>query len=138
VPLMAMIRSRVPGVAPDTLPTATLTGVRRIGLLTSPARPKPEEFEQMDIRATLMTSPDSAVVDSLIPGVKPFQVTVSVLVDERGRVVLNEIPWFSPAQIDYRKITRILNATPGWVFNPAQRLGRPRRVWVGVDFYLNP
>jgi len=53
-------------------------------------------------------------------------------------VVLNEIPWFSPAQIDYHKITRILTATPSWVFNPAQRLGRPRRVWVGVDFYLNP
>ena len=135
---LAMIRSRVPGVTPDTLPTATLTGVRRVGLLTSAERPKPEEMEQMDITATLLTSPDSAVVDSLRPGVKPVQITVSVLVDEKGHVVLNEIPWFSPAQIDYRKITRILSGTSGWVFNPARRLGQPRRVWVGVDFYLNP
>jgi len=135
---LALVRSRLPGTAPDTLPTALLTGVRRIALVTSPLGPKPEEFHQMDVSATLLTSPDSAVVDSLVPGVKPVRLVLSVLVDENGRSVLNEVPWFPPDRLDFRKITRILRAVPSWVFNPAKRLGRPQRVWVSIDFYLNP
>jgi hypothetical protein len=135
---LALIRSRLPGASPDTLPTALLTGVRRIALLTSPLGPKPEEFHQMDVSAILLTSPDSAVVDSLIPGVKPVQLVLSVLVDETGRTVLNEVPWFPAGQFDFRKVTRILRGVPGWVFRPALRLGQPTRVWVSVDFYLNP
>ena len=135
---LALIRSRIPGAAPDTFPAALLTGVRRIALMTSPLGPKPEEFHEMDVSATLLTSPDSAVVDSLVPGVKPIQLVISVLVDESGRSVLNEVPWFPPGQFDFRKVTRILRGIPGWAFHPARRLGEPARVWVNVDFYLNP
>lgn len=135
---LALIRSRIPGVAPDTLPAKLFTGVRRVALLTSPEGPKPEEFVQMDVSAILETSPDSAVVDSLVRGVKPIQLVVSVLVDTDGRAVLNEVPWFGVGQMDFDKVTRILRSIPSWRFQPAQRFGRPARVWVSVDYYLNP
>jgi tetratricopeptide (TPR) repeat protein len=135
---MAMVRSRLPGAKPDSLPREFLTGPRRVALLTAPERPKPEEFVQMDVSATLTQSPDTAVVDSLVPGVKPLQLVLSVLVDERGRPVLNDIPWFPPGQIPEWKIHRLLASVPSWRFKPAMRLGAPHPVWLSLDFYFNP
>ncbi len=135
---LALIRARLPGTAPDSLPVELLNGIRRVALLTSPEGPKPEEFVQMDVSAIMETSPDSAVVDSIRPGVKPLQLVLSVLVDENGRAVLSEVPWYPPTQLDFRKVTRILASVPGWRFRPAERLGRPHRVWVSLDYYLNP
>jgi tetratricopeptide (TPR) repeat protein len=132
-----LIRARLPGAAPDSFPSELLTGARRIGLLTAPERPKPEEFVQVDVSALLETSPDTAVVDSLLPGAQPLQLVLSVLVDERGRAVLNELPWFPPGQIAKWKIHRLLASIPGWRFTPAIRLGAPHPIWVNLDFFFN-
>jgi tetratricopeptide (TPR) repeat protein len=135
---LALIRARLPGAAPDTLPVELLTGARRVGLLTAPERPKPEELVEVDVSALLETPPDTAVVDSPVPGVKPLQLVLSVLVDERGRAVLNELPWFPPERIARDKVARLLASVPGWRFTPAVRLGAPHPVWISLDFYFNP
>jgi len=137
-PALAMMKIRLPGARPDSLPTELLTGVHQIGLLTSPERPKPEEFEQMDTPAALESAPDTAVADTIRPGVKPVRLYVNLMVDENGVPVLNHIAWYEPSQMDFRKVLRILNSVPGMRFKPATRLSRPARVWVGLDYDLNP
>src|SRR6185369_6108405 len=52
-PALALVRSRLPGAAPDSLPAEFLTGVREVGMLTSPMGPKLEEFVQMDTPASI-------------------------------------------------------------------------------------
>lgn len=138
VAALAMMRSRLPGAAPDSFPAELLTGPRRVALLTAPERPKPEEFVQVDVSALLESSPDTAVVDSIPPGVKPLQLMLSILVDERGLPVVNDLPWFPPGQIAPQKISRLLASVPSWRFTPAVRLGAPHPVWVSLDFYFTP
>ena len=135
---LALMRTRLPGAPPDTLPARFLTGRRRVALLTAPDRPKPEEFVQVDQAALIVTSPDTAIVDSVPPGAKPKQLILSVLVDPSGRAVLNEIPWFPQNAIPQWKIYRLLASVPSWEFQPAVRLGTPLPIWVNVDFYLSP
>jgi tetratricopeptide (TPR) repeat protein len=135
---LGLMRTRLPGASPDTLPTHFLTGRRRVALLTTSARPKPEEFVQVDQAALIVTSPDTAIVDSIPPGTKPKQLVLSVLVDEQGRAVLNEIPWFPQGAIPTGKIYRLLASVPSWEFQPAVRLGVPIAIWVNVDFYFSP
>jgi len=135
---LSMMRSRIPGIAPDSLPTELLTGPRRAGLLTAPEGPKPEEFVQVDVSAMIESSPDTAVADSIPPGVKPLQLVLSLLIDERGRPILNDLPWFAPGAIPNWKITRLLTSVPSWRFTPAIKLGSPHAVWVSLDFYLTP
>jgi tetratricopeptide (TPR) repeat protein len=137
-PALAMMKIRLPGALPDTLPTELLTGIHQIALLTSPERPKPEEFEQMDTPAALDSAPDTAVADTIRPGTKPYRLYVNLMVDENGIPVLNHLAWYPPATVDFRKILRILNSVPGMRFKPATRLSRPARVWVGLDYDLNP
>ena len=135
---LAMMRARIPGIAPDSLPAELLTGPRRAGLITAPEGPKPEEYVQMDVSALIESSPDSAVSDSIPPGVKPMQLVLSLLIDEHGRPVINDIPWFPQGQLPEWKIVRLLNSTPSWRFTPAIRLGSPHAVWISMDFYFTP
>jgi len=137
-PALAMMKVQLPGARPDSLPTELLTGIHQVALLTSAERPKPEEFEQMDTPAALDSAPDTAVADTITPGIKPVRLYVNLLVDENGIPVLNHIAWYPPSQLDFRKILRILNSVPGMRFKPATRLSRPSRVWVGLDYDLKP
>jgi tetratricopeptide (TPR) repeat protein len=135
---LGMMRSRIPGLAPDTLPTELLTGRRRAGLITAPEGPKPEENFQVDIPAMVSYSPEGSVSDSIPTGVRPFQLILSLLVDEQGRPVINDFPWFPPPAIPEWKITRMLNTVPTWRFTPAIKLGSPHAVWVSMDFQFVP
>jgi len=137
-PGLALIRCRLPGAAPDSLPSDLFTGIRHVALLTSPMGPKPEEFVQMDVSASIESSPDTAVVDSIPPGVKPYRLRLSVLVDGNGRAVLSQVPWYEPSRMDFRKVTRITASMPGVRFVPARRFGRPWPVWVSIDYDLKP
>jgi tetratricopeptide (TPR) repeat protein len=137
-PALAMMKVRLPGAQPDTLPTELLTGIHQAALLTSSERPKPEEFEQMDTPASLESAPDTAVTDTITPGVKSYKLYVSVLLDENGLPVLNQLPWYPPAVLDFRKVLRILNSVPGMRFKPATRLSRPVRIWISLDYDLKP
>ena len=137
-PALALMRVRLPGTQPDTIPTEPFFGVHQVALLTSPLGPKPEEFVQVDVPASLTWAPDTAVTDSLRPGVKPLRLNVSILVDENGYPVLNHLPWFEASKIDFRKVIRILASTPGMRFTPAKLRGRPQRLWVSLEYDLNP
>jgi tetratricopeptide (TPR) repeat protein len=137
-PAIAMIKARLPGSQPDPLPKELLTGVHQVALLTSPAGPKPEEFVQMDTPASLESAPDTAVVDSVPPGIKPTRLFVSILIDEHGLPVLNHVAWYQPSLFDFRKVLRILNSIPGMRFNPATLRSQPARVWVSIDYDLKP
>lgn len=135
---LALVLSRLPGVAPDTLPSELLTGVRRIGLLTSPEGPKLEEFVEMDAPATVEAAADPLAGDSLKPGTRPIKLRLSLLVDERGRVALNDLPVFSSRQVPITKVVSVLASLPQWRFAPAMRHGEPRRSWSTIDVEIQP
>ncbi|MBI5710525.1 MAG: hypothetical protein HZC42_09520 [Candidatus Eisenbacteria bacterium] len=132
-PALALVRSRLPGVPPDTLPAALLTGVRAAGLLTSAVGPKIEEFAQMDQPAVIVRQELVPIPDSLALTLKPVQIVLPILVDERGRAVLHELPWFSPDQLPAAVVALLAQSLPAWRFTPARRLNEPRRVWASVS-----
>ena len=135
---IALVRSRLPGAAPDTLPTALLVGAREAGLLTSPVRPKLEEFVQMDSPALIVKRGPSQVPESLTTQVRRLDLILPVLVDERGRAVLNELPWFSPATLPAPVVSALLAGLPEWRFSPARRNGAAQRVWAAVQYSYRP
>jgi hypothetical protein len=91
----------------------------------------------MDTPAALESAPDTAVADTSA-GVKSYKLYVSLLLDENGVPVLNQMAWYPPAVLDFRKVVRILNSVPGMRFKPATRLSRPTRVWISLDYDLKP
>jgi tetratricopeptide (TPR) repeat protein len=135
---LAWVRSRLPMAPRDSFPTELLNGERRAGLITSAARPKLEDEIHVDVGA----APDHVVNplhgDSLRAGTKPVRLTVSLLVNQQGRVVLNDLPWYSFAQLPAEKVARWLTAVPEWTFQPAVRNGSPVAVWVSLDVQVNP
>jgi hypothetical protein len=131
-PAIALVRSRLPGTAPDSLPAEFLTGVREVGMLTSPMGPKLEEFVQMDTPATILKREMPPATDSSGVPLPPVEITLPMLVDERGRAVLHDLPWFSPTDLSATAVGQIIGSLPDWRFTPARRLGAPRRVWAAV------
>src|SRR5205823_8696489 len=94
-PVLALARLAIPGMPPDSLPARFLTGVRRCAMLTSPRRPKQEEFVQFDSNPVLAFNPQTQPDDSLRTAMhlkKPAQVYVQVLVSEAGRPLMAELP----------------------------------------------
>ena len=136
------MRLRLPAARPDTLPGWFLTRARRIGELTSPERPKPEENLKVDVPAGLFGSePSLAVPDSLkramhMQHAVPLYVTL--LVDERGRGLLDYFPHFSPDQMPPELLREVLVLASRWRFRPASRFGQPVRAWVSVELMLTP
>ena len=135
---LAMVRSRIPGIAPDSLPRVILTGPRRAGLITAPERPKPEEYVAVDVPAVSAYSPDSVLSDSIPAGVKPLVLILSLLIDAEGRPVVTDLPWLPPGALPEWKVTRLLRTVPSWRFTPAIRLGSPHAVWISMDFNFLP
>jgi tetratricopeptide (TPR) repeat protein len=136
---LAMMRSRIPGIGADSLPDEFLTGRRRAGMVTAPDGPKPEEYVQVDVSALISYAAEGAVEDSIPPSVKPVTLILSLLIDEQGRPVINDLPWFPFGILPEWKITRLLAAVPSWRFTPAIKLGSPHAVWVSMEFkYLPP
>ena len=138
-PALALSRLLVPGLAPDPLPTSFLSGIRRAAELTSRVRPKLEEYVQYDQIATLYGLPVRAVPESLqrVMGMtKPIRLYVTVLVDERGRVVLNELPWMLPGSFPEVLLDQVLRDAMRWNFRPAYRLGQPRASLASVEYQL--
>jgi hypothetical protein len=132
-PALALVRARLPGVMPDTFPTQFLVGVRQAGLLTSPMRPKLDEFEQMDTPATTLSQDMPAIPDSMRARIGGKPIVISILVDERGRAVLNDLPWLPPTALSRYVASTTAAAVPTWRFTPAVRLHAPRRVWAAIE-----
>ena len=113
------------------------TAPRAAGLLTSTERPKLEEFEQMDQSATVVRRADPPMAPELAKELGNVRVRVNVLVDERGRAVLHELPWFEVSSLPEDAVGGIAASLPEWRFTPATRHGEPRRVWVAVEYQLH-
>jgi len=138
-PVLALSRLLVPGLAPDPLPTNFLSGIRRAAELTSRVRPKLEEYVQYDQLATLYGQPTRAVPESLQRAMgmtKAIRLYVTVLVDERGRVVLNELPWMPAGSFPEELVDQVLRDAARWNFRPAYKLGQPRASLASVEYQL--
>jgi Flp pilus assembly protein TadD len=141
-PALALVRLRLPGSRPDSLPAGYLTSVRRAAMLTAPNRPKPEEDVVTDTPAGLygQVAPSWVVPDSLRPRMhmtRPIRLYVTVLVDERGRAALSYFPWFSAAGLAPEVLEHVMAEAKTWRFRPATRFQAPVRAWVSVEYWLN-
>jgi hypothetical protein len=63
-----------------------------------------------------------------------LELALPVLVDERGRAVLNDLPWFPPEAVPPRVVSALVRCLPDWRFRPAMKNGLPFPVWASVDF----
>ena len=135
---LALVRSRLPMAMNDTMPSELLHGARRAALLTSPVGPKLEDEIHVDTGATADQILNPLKGDSLRVGTKPVQISVSLLVGQQGRVVLNDLPWYAAGQVPMDKVARWLAGLPDWTFLPAHRNGAPVAIWISVDLKVNP
>ena len=133
-PAEAYVRTRLPGAEPDSLPTRFLVGQREAALLTSPVRPKVDEYIQVDETAEVETRGSPAVSESTMAALGTLELALPVLVDERGRAVLNDLPWIPPEAIPPRVIAALVRCLTDWRFRPAMKNGLPFPVWASVDF----
>lgn len=121
-----------PGAAPDSLPDVFLTRGREAGLLASATGPKLESALRMDRSAVVLQRTMIPVPDSVQVELKPLRIVLPVLVDERGQVVLCEMPWISQDDLPAPLVAVLLESLPGWRFAPATRFGLPARSWTSV------
>lgn len=138
LPAVARMRVRLPGTSPDSLPARFLYGAREAGLLTSVARPKLEDFIQMDRPAVILQRPLAPLPDSLSQGLEKLQLILPLLIDERGRVALHELPWYDPKRLPGPVVSLIIGALREWRFSPAMKLDHAQRVWASAQYSLNP
>jgi len=137
-PVLASGRLRIPGSRPDSLPGTLFEGVRRAGLVTSPARPKLEEFEQMESPARVLSRTDPPIPDSLAARMRPSNLHLQVLIDRTGHVVMHELPWFSPEQLHPAYLAELLRASRSWTFIPARKGGEASPVWATISYNIRP
>jgi Flp pilus assembly protein TadD len=133
-PAEAYVRTRLPGTTPDSLPAEVLVGQRAAGLLCSPVRPKVDEYIQVDETAEVETRGQPQVPESTMAALGTLELALPVLVDERGRAVLNDLPWFPPEAVPPRVVSALVRCLPDWRFRPAMKNGLPFPVWASVDF----
>ncbi len=129
-PTVALLRVRLPGSAPDTLPGAFLSGVRTAGLLTSSDGPKREVFLKTDVPA----QPISRESAPAAAGATPRKVPVQLLIDREGRVVLSELPYLAGASAD--QVGPVLATLPRWRYAPAIVNNINSPVWVSTELEL--
>ena len=137
-PALALVRSRLPGVPPDSLPGELLTGIRAVGLLTSPDRPKLEEFEQMDVQAAVLHQETIPLPDSLKTAMSSVKLLLALLVGENGRAMLHDLPWSKPGVLPDAVLRLTLESVNRWRFSPALKHGQPRRMWANVQVTYQP
>jgi hypothetical protein len=135
---LALVRSRLPGIAPDSIPGELLTGLRRAGLLTSPVGPKVEEFIQLDTPASILKQELVEFPDSLKKMMRPTRLNFEALVDERGRAALAEISWIPAGALPVDALHLTLLSVADWRFQPGTRNGRPHRVWASLVITYDP
>jgi len=134
LPAEAYVRTRLPGTAPDSLPFELLVGQRASALLCSPVRPKVDEYIQVDETAEVVTRGQPQVPESTMAALGTLELALPVLVDERGRAVLHDLPWFPPEAVPPRVVAALVLCLPDWRFRPAMKNGLPFPVWASVDF----
>jgi Flp pilus assembly protein TadD len=134
LPAEAYVRTRLPATAPDSLPAEVLVGQRASALLCSPVRPKVDEYIQVDETAEVEVRGQPQVPESTMAALGTLELALPVLVDERGRAVLNDLPWFPPEAVPPRVVSALVGCLPDWRFRPAMKNGLPFPVWASVEF----
>lgn len=138
-PAVALVRTRIPGAVADSLPDSFLHGVRAAGMLTTRERPKLEEFVQVDKISAIVTNAMPALPDSLKHLFDhPVDIYLAVMLDERGRAVLHELPWVRTGEFPPELATLISRSMPEWRFTPALRQGVAQRVWSTLRYTFKP
>ena len=137
-PAIALVRSRLPGVPTDTLPSEFLTGVRGMALLISSERPKREEFQQWDTPASIVKQEILPLPDSLKGKLTKLDLYLPIVVDPKGRAVLHEIPWSTEESLPDPLLSIVLRSLLNWRFNPALKNGQPRCAWATVQVGYQP
>jgi hypothetical protein len=122
-----------PGAQPDSMPGEFLTGLRAAGLLTSPVGPKIEAFQQVEHQAAILSRLMVPIPDTIEVEMKSMRIVLPVLVDERGRAVLCDLPWFSENDLPAPFVTVLMESLPGWRFAPATVSGKPVPSWAGIS-----
>jgi hypothetical protein len=133
VAALALVRSRLPGVAPDSLPTEFVSGERGVGLLTSAIGPKLEEYIQDEEAVSLVHRQDPVLPDSLKARDRP-KIPVWLFVNDKGRVVLNDLPWSAGDGYPTAVIADLLKHFSTWRFQPPKSHGEPHATWVALEY----
>jgi tetratricopeptide (TPR) repeat protein len=131
---LALVRMRLAGSGPDSLPTAFLTGKRAAGLLTSASGPKLEEFLQLEQVQILAHRQDPVLPDSLKTRLLSQRFLVWLLVDDEGHVVLNDLPWSTADGYPAPVLADLLKNLAAWRFLPGKLEGMPRASWVDIQY----
>ncbi|HKQ58412.1 MAG TPA: hypothetical protein VJY35_11145 [Candidatus Eisenbacteria bacterium] len=131
---VALVRSRLPGSTPDSLPSEVLHGSRAAGMLTSKQGPKLEDLVVVDQVPIMMRKVDPPLSDSLRAAVKTRKLALWVLVDIDGRVILTALPWSPPGTLPARAVSEVLAQIPNWLFLPANSGGQTLPAWVDMDY----
>ena len=140
-PVLALARLKLPGTQADSLPRRFLTGPRACVMLTSPRRPKLEEYVQFDKLPVLAFNPQPQPPDSLRVRLRlsrPTPFYVQVLLSETGHPLLAELPWLTEAWMPAGVVNHVLNAVGTWRFAPASKFDKPQRAWASVEYLLQP
>jgi hypothetical protein len=140
-PVLALARLALPGSRADSLPVRFLTGVRGCAMLTSPRRPKQEEFVQFDRTPMLVFNPQTQPPDSLLALMnlkKPTQLYLQVLVNERGEPLMAELPYVTEDKVPAGVVNHVLNQIGNWRFTAARKFDKPQRSWASVEFVVKP
>lgn len=137
-PALALVKLRLAGARPDTLPNEYLTGLRACGLVTSSFRPKLEELIQMEREVVLTRPVQIAMPDSIHLGSSPIEFDLPVLIDPRGRIAMHELPAYNPSLLPGNAVNVMLSTLPLWEFDPALRHGLPTPAWTAVQIVIHP
>jgi len=140
-PVLALARLAIPGSRPDSFPTRFLTGARACAMLTSPRRPKHEEYVQFDHTPMLVFNPQTQPSDSLRSLMnikKPTQLYLQVLVSEKGEPLMAELPYVTEAKVPASVVNHVLNQIGNWRFVAARKFDKPQRSWASVEFLVRP
>ncbi|MFN8586348.1 MAG: hypothetical protein U0704_00995 [Candidatus Eisenbacteria bacterium] len=138
---LALARLQLPGMPADSLPARFLLGRRRVAMLTSAVRPKQEETPRFDTPAGILGAPElplDAADRARLALQKPLRLYVTVYVDERGRPVVNDLPYAPAGFLPDWLVGRVTALAGTWKFQPARRLGNPTPCWATLELVLNP
>jgi hypothetical protein len=140
-PVLALARLALPGSQPDSFPTRFLTGVRACAMLTSPRRPKQEEFVQFDRTPMLVFNPQTQPPDSILAPMnlkKPTHLYLQVLVGVKGEPLMAELPYVTEAKVPAALVNYLLTQIGTWRFAAAQKFDKPQRSWASVEYVIKP
>jgi hypothetical protein len=131
---VALLRSRLPGTAPEPLPTDVLTGARQVGMLTSRLAPKVEDDVAMDQAPSVAHATHPALPDSIRGRLADKRIPVALFVDAEGRLALADLAWYPTPDIPTPVVSELMALLPTWRFLPARLRGEPLGAWADFTY----